>query len=272
MVEKIKQALDRAFQERTGKGHLKTSGDGSSAGPIFSEGVSAVEILQSAETKEIDHKQLALNRVITFDNSDVGVESYRLLRTQLIRMMQSDQISTIGITSPNENEGKTLTSVNLSISLAKTADVDVILVDGDITHPSIHKILGIKTKYGLVDLLHNEIQLSDAIFKLNVPNLWVVPGRYQDVSLLDQINASLIEELVNCLTLSPRNLVLVDLPPVLSKDDTLALASCLDGVILVVQEGSTKSDEVSRSVDLLKQGNLIGTIMNKYSRHQMKYY
>ena len=272
MVEKIKQALERAYQERTGKVRLNTQGKRSSSDSISLGEGSPADILQNAELREVNTQQLALNRVITFDNSDVGVESYRLLRTQLIRKMQSDQFATIGITSPNANEGKTLTSVNLSISLAKTADIDVIIVDGDITHPSVHSVLGIECKHGLVDILKNNIQLSDAILKLNIPNLWVIPGRYEDISLMDQANANLIEDLVNCLTFSPRNLVIVDLPPVLSKDDTLALASCLDGVILVVQEGSTKSDEVTRSVDLLKQGKLIGTVMNKYSRRQMAYY
>lgn len=272
MVEKIKQALERAFQERTGKVRLNIQGGNISRDSIVLGEGSAADILNNAEIKEVDTKRLALNRVITFDNSDAGVESYRLLRTQLIRRMQTEQLATIGITSPNANEGKTLTSVNLAISLAKTADIDVIIIDGDITHPSVQDVLGIECKYGLIDILKNEIQLSDATFKLNIPNLWLIPGRYEDISLMDQANANLIEDLVDCLTFSPRNLVVVDLPPVLSKDDTLALASCLDGVILVVQEGSTKSDEVTRSVDLLKQGNLIGTVMNKYSRKQMAYY
>ncbi len=272
MVEKIKQALERAYQERKTTSSRSLGGGMAGNAADMLGGISIEEILRDAEVKNIDAKRLALNRVITYDNSDPGVESYRLLRTQLIRMMKTDNLNAIGITSPNANEGKSLTSVNLAISLAKTADIDVILVDGDITHPSVHDILGINSKYGLVDLLTNDVGLQSAILKLNIPNLWLIPGRYENMSLLDQTNPNQIEELVHNLKISDRNLTIVDLPPVLSKDDTLALAACLDGIILVVQEGSTKSDEVSRSVELLKQGNLIGTVLNKYSRHQMTYY
>jgi capsular exopolysaccharide synthesis family protein len=271
VVEKIKQALERAYQERTGIS-VRSQEDSIATGFDMLGGSSASDVLRDAETRKIDTKNLALKRIITFDNSDSGVESYRLLRTQLIRKMQVDHLVSIGITSPNANEGKTLTSVNLAISLAKTADIDVILVDGDITHPSVHNVLGINSKYGLVDLLKGDAGLPDAVLKLNIPNLWLIPGRFEGVSLLDSANSNRIESLVNNLTFSERNLVIFDLPPVLSKDDTLAIAACLDGIILVVEEGSTKSDEVSRSVELLKQGTLIGTVMNKYSRHQMTYY
>ena len=272
MVEKIKQALERAYLERTGVSRSRPQAGGTSFNEDVLQGVHTQEILQNANVKNIDTKRLALNRIITIDNSDAAVESYRLLRTQLIRRMQTDALATIGITSPNANEGKTLTSVNIAISLAKTADIDVVLVDGDITNPSVHNVLGISSENGLVDLLKGEVTLSEAVLKLNVPNLWLIPGRLEKISLLEQANPSRIEDLVKSLTFSERNLVIVDLPPVLSKDDTLAIAACLDGIILVVQEGSTKSNEVSRSVELLKQGNLIGTVMNKYSRHQMTYY
>lgn len=272
MVEKIKQALERAYKERSGKSRTAGSGDdGSPRLDIFGDW-SETDVLEKAIHAKISTKHLALNRIVTFDNTDASVESYRLLRTQLIQKIKSNNLRSIGISSPNENEGKTLTSINLAISLAKTADINTILIDGDITRPSLHRVLGIESKAGLVDLLKEEASLSDVLLKLDVGNLWLVPGCLNELSLLDHINPVRIEELLKILTSSKKNLVIVDLPPVLSKDDTLAIAACLDGVILVAEEGKTKTEEVARSAELLKQGNLIGTVMNKYSRHQSTYY
>ncbi len=57
--------------------------------------------------------------------------------------------------------------------------------------------------------------------------------------------------------------MIVDLPPVLGRDDTLAFTTHLDGILLVVEEGETKTEEVTRAMSLLKQCNVLGTVLNK---------
>jgi len=274
MVEKIKQALERAFEER-----IQTTSDaGRSPQPRQrphlggSQKNSTPDFLANATRVEINTRNLPKNRVIALDDSDSAIESYRLLRTQLINMSEHDELHAIGITSPNANAGKTLTSVNLAISMARTADSRVILVDADIANPSIAALFGMTSEYGLVDYLRGDITLEKIVLQLNIPNLWVVPGRYNHQSMLDQAGTGRIEELLNVVTGGGRNIVIADLPPVLAKDDTLAMASRLDGVILVVEEGTTKTAEVTRSAALLKKSNLIGTVLNKFRRQQATYY
>lgn len=254
MVEKIKQALERAYRER-GNPEASVSG-----------------LLSNAKTHQVDPNLLLANRIITFHDTDSNIESYRLLRTQLLRKLKTDRLTSIGITSANANEGKSLTSVNLAISLAKSADVNVMLIDGDIAHPTIHSLFGIDPECGLVDLLKGDVKLDDVIISLSIPNLWLIPGRYENGSLLDQASSHQIEAMIDNVKDNRQNIIIVDLPPILAKDDTMAIAAHLDGTILVVEEGSTKADEVARAAVLLKQNNLIGCVLNKFSRYEVEFY
>jgi Mrp family chromosome partitioning ATPase len=121
-------------------------------------------------------------------------------------------------------------------------------------------------------LLKGDVRLDDVIISLSIPNLWVIPGRYENGSLLDQASSRQIEVMIDSVKDNNQNIIIVDLPPILAKDDTMAIASHLDGTILVVEEGSTQSDEVSRAAELLKQNNLIGCVLNKFSRYQVEFY
>ena len=92
------------------------------------------------------------------------------------------------------------------------------------------------------------------------------------MSLLDKANISKIKNLISGLSVPTLRLVIVDLPPVLGKDDTLAIAAHLDGILMVVEEGATKSDSVLRAVELLKSYNLIGSVLNKFNGYHATYY
>ncbi len=229
-------------------------------------------LLDNAPLYEINTRRLPSRRVITYDDSHPAIESYRLLRTQLLQQHGTDKVASIGITSPNADEGKTLTSVNLAISLARSSGPRVILMDADISNPSTHTLFGMRVEKGLIDFLGDDTPLEDLVLRLNIPNLWFIPGRIVRESLVERTGLSKIDQLIATLTADERNILIVDLPPVLAKDDTLALATRLDGVVMVVEEGATRSAEISRSVDLLRQCSLLGTVFNKFSRKQASYY
>lgn len=248
MVEKIKQALERAYLERA---HPETS---------------ISELLTNTKFHNVDPKQLLGNRIVTFEGGDSNSESYSLLAAQLRSISEADGFISLGVVSPNAAEGKSLTALNLAITLAKTTEQRVILIDGDLIYPSIHRLLNMRPEHGLIDLLNEDVELEDAIFGTNIQNLWVIPGRFEADQPLEQIRSSHLEPLLNRLSDGKRNVLIVDLPPILEKDDTIAMTACLDATILVVEYGKTKADEVSRSVALLKQTNLIGCVLNKIDR------
>jgi len=249
LAEKIKLALERAFRERKNPAATLST------------------LLEHAKLHELDPQRLLDKRVITFDETGDHreLESYRLLRTHLLSKLESGQLSSIGITSANTGEGKTLTALNLAISLAKAVDSNVMLVDGDVMSPSIHELLDINPDAGLLDLLNDKAKLDEVIFRTRIPNLWLVTGRNGSDGLLEQSGWKRVKSLIQIFAASQGSIVIVDLPPVLIKEDAYFLATHLDGIILVVECGETRSDEVLRAQELLKQNNLIGSVLNKYS-------
>jgi len=97
---------------------------------------------------------LRRNRVLAGSPEEPWVNAYKLLRTRVLhRLREMDNANTLAITSPTPGAGKSLTSVNLALSIAMEVNKTVLLVDADLRRPSIHSYLGLKPKYGLSDYL-----------------------------------------------------------------------------------------------------------------------
>ena len=100
-----------------------------------------------------DKSLLKKNRVLTAIDDRNIVDLYGLLRTRILRRMQQNKWKSIGITSVGKDDGKTLTAVNLGISIAMKQNYSVIIVDGDLRNPSLHNLFGFKPQVGLRDYL-----------------------------------------------------------------------------------------------------------------------
>ncbi len=85
------------------------------------------------------------NRIIVPDVESglaQAAPSYRMLRTRILQRCRANDWSTLAITSPGPNEGKSVTALNLAISIAREGNQDVFLIDLDMRNPSICKYLG----------------------------------------------------------------------------------------------------------------------------------
>jgi protein-tyrosine kinase len=69
----------------------------------------------------------------------------------------------------------------------------------------------------------------------------------------------------------PDRYVIVDLPPVLAADDALSFSPYIDAMLLVAEDGSTKTEHLEKSLDVLKDAQIIGTVLNKASASLMGY-
>ena len=70
----------------------------------------------------------------------------------------------------------------------------------------------------------------------------------------------------------PGRLMIVDLPPVLLSDDAITIAPRLDGVVLVITEGRTRREDVTRTLELLGNTRVIGTVLNRSSESEKRAY
>jgi len=109
-------------------------------------GVPPVEF---AERLSLDWQALRERRVISSDDAEPASQAYRMLRTQVLQRARANGLSTVGIISAINGEGKTLTAINLALSLAAEPNQTVLLVDLDLRRPAIAQTLGLQVSFGL---------------------------------------------------------------------------------------------------------------------------
>lgn len=194
-------------------------------------------------------------------------DKYRMLRTQLLQRMRVSGWRRLAVTSPGPKAGKTLTSINLAISIARDGDQRVVLIDADLRKPSISLELGLDTTVGLIDHLATGVPLEElAVAPEDIANLTIVPGRRVDPSEVrpELLNSKRMAALLDRISRSSEpTIVIVDLPPVFVGDDVILVAEHMDCVLLIVEEGSTDVEELKTAAELLEDFNLIGTVLNK---------
>jgi len=214
---------------------------------------------------QVDEELLKKNRVISGVKDDERAEIFRQLRSQVLQQMRTNDWSTLAITSPRENAGKTLTAVNLAISLSQEVNQTVLLVDLDLRKPSVHETFGVERTQGLVDCMQGHAAIEDVLFNPGYPRLTVLPGNELGVHSSELLTSPKMRSLIDEITHRyDDRLILFDLPPLLRNDDALVFAPLVDSVMLVLEAGADASEEVQRSMRLLQGSNLLGTVLNKF--------
>lgn len=223
----------------------------------------------SAQTKKIHVPQmiLAQNRIINPETDDAVIRAYKVLRTRVMQRMKQNGWNTLGITSPAPNNGKTLTSINLGISLARQLDYTVLLIDVDFQRPSLHSYFGIKPAHGLSDHLAGQVKFEDVLINPGIDRLVILPELGAKEASSELLSSSRMERLIEEVkSRYPSRIVLFDLPPTLVGDDVLAFSTLTDATLLVVEEDVSTVEEVKRSVELLENANFMGAVLNKSKR------
>jgi len=191
-----------------------------------------------------------------------AAEAYRTLRANLRFVSLEHPLRTILVTSPVAAAGKSTTSANLAATLAQGGS-KVVLVSSDLRRPSIHKFFGLSNSQGVVDILDPDFPLAEAFQKPDLPNLRLLatgglPPNPTEILGSDRFSQILVE------LRGLADYVILDAPPVLGLGDVSALASKVDGVLLVVRTGSVTKREISHAVDQLRKagGKVAGAVLN----------
>ncbi len=191
-------------------------------------------------------------------------EGYRILRAALGRPGASGSGQILAITSTLPGEGKSLTSVNLALTLAST-DERVLLVEADLRRPSLGKMLGVRRVPGLCEALCGVGRPRDAIQRVAGTRLHVLPsGSPVHSSPADLLATPGLRDLLADLSGSYDRIIL-DTPPCGDVADAMTLAPLADGVLLVVQRGRVATTGILHVLDRLAQAgaNVLGVVMNR---------
>ena len=266
-MERIKQALERARAEREGqpapapvKPALVTA-EATVATPM------PVEQVTYSQTRnvEIAANELREKRVVSAFEPCAFTDAYKMLRTQVLQRMSENNWNVLAVTSPGNGEGKSLTALNLAISIAMEIEHTVLLVDANLRHPSLHEHLGLPDGKGLSDYLLEDAPLSELfVHPKGLDYLTLLPGGRALQNSAEMLNSPKMSKLVEeTKSRYAGRIVIFDLPPVLSAADAMAFAPYVDATLVVVEEGKTKRKDIENTLELLSSTNVLGTVLNK---------
>lgn len=229
-----------------------------------------------AQPVQLDQQRMADNCILLASTDDHASRAYKILRTRLLQRLTSMNWQCVGITGAMSGEGKSLTAINLAIALARDVNTHVVLIDADLQRPTIAERLGIQFDHGLTEYLTGKAELNQVLYQPGVERLFVLPNRPTGGNSSELLASPRMDELLRQLrSAQPQRIVLVDLPPVLSSDDVIALAPRTDGMLLVVSQGHTERTALESAKTVLQEMNLIGVVLNRSdeaNRHGYGYY
>lgn len=178
------------------------------------------------------------------------------------------------VASAISGEGKTFTSMNLALSLARERDHSVVLVDGDVIKPTISRALGLKDKQGLTDLLVDDrLSLSDTVLETDVPRLWILPAGQRHKETTELLSSQRMAWLVSELSRDPSRIVVFDSPPLLATAEAQALAVAVGQILVVVKAGATDQGAVEAALSLIASPDkAVNLILNQSRMAHGDYY
>lgn len=217
------------------------------------------QLLNVAPIK-IDNLMLAAAR----DDKTEVVEEYNKLRAAVIALTKGEKFSnTLMITSTISEEGKSMTALNLAMSLAKEHDHTVLLVDTDLRRPSIHRFLGLKPEVGLVHCLRDNLPIEKALIKTGIGKLVILPAGEAVKDPVNMLSSNRMKEIIRELKERyAERYVIFDTPPALPFADAGVLAASIDATLYVVREGRAQRDDILKTLAEFKDHNLLGVVYN----------
>lgn len=212
------------------------------------------------------------NICLGLNSNTPEIDAYKVLRTRILQRIRARDLKTVMITSILPGEGKTVTAINLALTVAKTHNHTALLVDGDLRRQQVHRYLGLKHKKGLADYLQQGLPLTDLIVWPHVDKFTFISGGDPSEESSELLGSVRMQQLV--LELKKRYLnryIFFDSAPILTGDDALTLSAWVDGIIMVVESHKTPMKLVEEALALIPKEKLLGFVLNKHKLHNRKY-
>jgi capsular exopolysaccharide synthesis family protein len=204
----------------------------------------------------------AQSRLVCFtDGGSPAAEAFRLLGVRLQDLRQDRPLKRVLITSTIPQEGKSTVSANLACTLAQRTGERVLLLEGDLRRPSLSQLFGIGKNPGICEQLKGERSLVTSIYRLEGPDLWIMPAGIAPSHPLELLQSAALPGLLDQLS-AWFDWLIIDSPPLLPLADTSIWARLADGILLVTRQGTTRKRQLTRGLEALEPGKIIGALMN----------
>jgi protein-tyrosine kinase len=267
-MENIRQAVERAKvrqKKQNGVGHEPSR---QQTRRVF--GDAHEERIQEVE---LDFAHLQSQRIVAYDGKDIRSRSFDILRTEILQSMDLKGWKTLAVTSPTPSCGKTLTAINLALSVARQPERQVILADLDLRKPQVATYLGLECQDGVVGVIEGRVQLDSAIVQPRVGDsrLEVLPT-VPTSNASDLIGSGAMKLLLQDIRGHVQSrIVILDLPPLLAGHDVISILPQVDCVLLVAAVGTTKVSEIEECKKYLQGTDVVRFVLNKAPETTTKY-
>ncbi|MFZ5986469.1 MAG: polysaccharide biosynthesis tyrosine autokinase [Bacillota bacterium] len=228
---------------------------------------------KNKDQKELEQEYLK-NLITKNDPKAPATEAFRELRTNLHYASIDKEIKTIVVTSPSMSDGKSVTAVNLAVTLARGGK-KVLLMDADLRKPKVHLYFGIKNNEGLTNILTDtkdsvKIKVSE---KSDIPNLYILTSGPTPPNPYEMLSSNKMQRLMEQLK-GEYDVIIIDTPPVGQVTDAAILAGITDGTMLVVASSESRIDMAKRAKKALESvsAHIIGVVLTKLDIGRASYY
>ena len=191
-------------------------------------------------------------------------EAYRGIRTSIEFSNLDKEIKVINVTSSRQNEGKTTVTSNLAVTFANL-EKKVLLIDGDLRNPSIHRMFGISNIHGLTDVLINNKTFADCINITKQKNLHVLTCGAVPPNPSEMLSSKRMKEFIAELR-EHYDYIFLDTPPIGVVTDAGIVSTFSDGCVFVVGAGDTDVEMAKIAKERLDKvgANILGAVLNKF--------
>jgi len=213
------------------------------------------------------------SRIVAISDPESYIsEEYRSLRTIILSFSSEKQLKKLLITSSGRREGKTITAINLAVTLSQASDLRVLLLDCDLRRSAIHYYCGLNRSPGLSEILTEGLSLNNVLQKTKMANLRIITSGKTTRNPSELLGSSQMITLLNELE-RKYDFIIIDTTPVISVTDAAVVGPLVDGAIMVVRSRYTQREKVSHAESILNQTgvNLIGFILTHVKYYLPKY-
>lgn len=274
-MERIQAALKKARESRTQQSEGSISEQVDPAGKsdtrkdaplVLTHEVSVSEREETwKQIKQVQPREnlLRRNRIVSHRSCPEAIP-YDVMRTKLLQQMRKNKWSRVAITSPRAGAGKTMTTLNLALSLSRQSDLFTMLLELDMRSPSIARTIGITDDCQFSRALAEEDQPEDHLRRVG-RNLIIgtnkTTARNPAELLQGQTAAQVMDKLEK--RFKP-DIIIFDTPPLFAGDDTMAFLDQVDCALLIAEAERSTVEEIDKSEqELSARTNVLGVMLNK---------
>lgn len=198
-------------------------------------------------------------------------DEYRVIKRPLIANAMGKGTAMIHngnlimVTSALPGEGKSFTAINLAISIAMELDNTVMLVDADVSRPSVLNMLGLPPAPGLLDVVaENSVDISNVLLRTNIEKLSILPSGTAHPRATELLASDAMVRLLDDMSSRYNDRIIIfDSPPLLLTTESRALATHMGQIVIVVHAENTAQSAVKQAIAAIEACTVKMMLLNQ---------